>query len=69
MQSVHSGHLVLMQAELFGFEAQAGNAVGHVHPLDRCGRRTGAVGWHWAARIVGGNRRRRREEQIKQNQS
>lgn len=38
-----------MQAELFGFEAQAGNAVGHVHPLG--GRRgpTGAVGWHSAA--------------------
>lgn len=28
--SVHSGHLVLVEAELFGFQAQAGNAVGHV---------------------------------------
>lgn len=38
-----------MQAELFGFEAQAGDTVGHVHPLG--GRRgpTGAVGWHSAA--------------------
>lgn len=38
-----------MQAELFGFEAQAGDAVGHVHPLG--GRRgpAGAVGRHSAA--------------------
>lgn len=46
--SVHGRHLVLMEAEFFGFEAQAGDAVGHVHPLG--GRRSpaGAVGGHSA---------------------
>jgi len=54
--SVHGWHLVLMEAELFGFEAQAGDAVGHVHSLG--GRRgpAGAVGGHSAAgREQGGN--------------
>lgn len=55
--SVHGRHLVLMQAELFGFEAQAGDAVGHVHPLGGCCGPTGAVGGHSAAgREQGGMR-------------
>lgn len=55
--SVHSWHLVLMEAELFGFEAQAGDAVGHVHPLGgRCGP-AGAVRGHSAVgREQGGMR-------------
>lgn len=59
-RSVHGRHLVLMEAELFGFEAQAGDAVGHVHPLG--GRRgpTGAVGRHSAAGGAGRNEARPR---------
>lgn len=57
-RSVHGRHLVLMEAELFGFEAQAGDAVGHVHPLG--GRRgpAGAVGRHSAAGGAGRNEAR-----------
>lgn len=47
--SVHGRHLVLMETELFGFEAQAGDAVGHVHPLGGCRGPAGAVGGHSAA--------------------
>lgn len=47
--SVHSWHLVLMEAELFGFQAQAGDAVGHVDPLGGCCGPAGAVGGHSAA--------------------
>lgn len=61
--SVHRWHLVLMEAELFGFEAQAGDAVGHVHPLGgRCGP-AGAVGGHSAVgREQGGMRQWPMEE-------
>lgn len=58
--SVHRGHLALVQAELLGLEAEAGDAVGHVDPRGGGARASGAVGRHCAggdedtARIGGG---------------
>ncbi len=47
--SVDCGHLV--QAVLFGFKPQVGNAVGHVHSLGRVGVGAGGrVGRHGAER-------------------
>lgn len=46
--SVHRGHLALVQAELLGLEAEAGDAVGHVDPRGGGARASGAVGRHCA---------------------
>lgn len=58
--SVDCGHLV--QAVLFGFEPQVGDAVGHVHSLGRVGVRAGGrVGCHGTD---GGERERERDERV-----